>query len=164
MRSETAPSEQFTIRNGGLPLESKTMSAVFDPPVAVPYRRRLLIAFVWIVQLLLAAYYSLLPATKLGEMPGSDKLWHLGGYLVLALPIPLLWSKGRQIFAAAFLLALYGIGLEFAQQYVPGRSFEVADMLANSTGVGCGLALSLWLRGQFLAYRWNAVTGSNPPR
>lgn len=140
------------------------MRSILDLPIAGRDRHRRWIAFVWIVQIALAAYFSLLPAAKLGTMPGSDKAWHLGGYLILALPIPFLWNGKLKVCAAAILLALYGAGLEIAQQYVPGRSFELADMLANSAGVVCGAALAAWLRGAFFAFRWNAVPDSNSPR
>lgn len=150
--------------NGVLPLESNTMNYALDPSSAARGRQRLWIALLWMLQLAFAAYYSLLPAVKLGEMPGSDKLWHLGGYLILALPIPFLWSARRKVCVAGVLLALYGVVLEFAQQYVPGRAFEAADMLANSTGVACGIALAAWLRKPLFALRWSHATDSSNPR
>jgi VanZ family protein len=41
-----------------------------------------------------------------------------------------------------------GVALEFAQRLVPGRSFEVGDMVANTLGVCAGLALAALLRGR----------------
>ncbi len=140
------------------------MRSILDLSAAGWDRHRRWIALVWIVQIVLAAYFSLLPAAKLGAMPGSDKAWHFGSYLILALPIPFLWNGKTRLYTAAVLLALYGAGLEVAQQYVPGRSFELADMLANSTGVACGAALAAWLRSVFFAFRWNAVPDSNSTR
>lgn len=134
------------------------------PSSAARGRQRLWIALLWTMQLALAAYYSLLPAAKLGEMPGSDKLWHLSGYLILALPIPFLWTAWRKVCVTGVLLTLYGVVLEFAQRYVPGRGFEVADMLANSTGVACGIALATWLRKPLFAFRWNTAADSSNPR
>ncbi|MDZ7638901.1 MAG: VanZ family protein [Bryobacterales bacterium] len=118
------------------------------------------LGLVWIAQLGIAAYFSLLPAVRLAGMPGSDKLWHLGGYLALALPIPFIWGSRRRVLAVGLLLALYGVGLEFAQEYVPGRSFELSDMFANSAGVVCGIALAVWLRSAILSRRWSLVPGS----
>ena len=140
------------------------MSSVLEPSPALQGRQRHWVALLWTLQLLITAYYSTLPAARLGVMPGSDKLWHLSGYLILALPIPLFWIGWRKVCAAGGLLALYGVGLEFVQRYVPGRGFELADMLANSTGVACGAALAAWLRSVFIAFRWNAVPDSNSPR
>lgn len=136
------------------------MSSVLEPSPALQGRQRHWVALLWTLQLLITAYYSALPAAKLGVMPGSDKLWHLSGYLILALPIPLFWTGWRKVCAAGILLALYGVGLEFVQRYVPGRGFELADMLANSTGVLCGIVLATRLRGPLLAFRWNPA--ANP--
>jgi glycopeptide antibiotics resistance protein len=40
------------------------------------------------------------------------------------------------------------VALEFAQRLVPGRSFEVGDMITNTLGVCAGLALAALLRGR----------------
>jgi VanZ family protein len=109
-------------------------------------------------QLGVSTYYSLMPAIRLGTVHGSDKLWHLAGYLLLALPIPFLWDSRRSIVPIGFLLALYGVALEFGQAYVPGRSFELADMAANTAGVALGLVLSVRLRGPLLARRWKLAS------
>lgn len=114
---------------------------------------------VWLAELAVATYYSLLPATRLGAVPGSDKLWHWAGYLLLALPIPFLVGGRTRVWAAGAVLVAYGIALEFAQEFVPGRSFEVADMVANSAGVLSGAMAGWWLRGALPWMRlWRAAT------
>jgi glycopeptide antibiotics resistance protein len=40
------------------------------------------------------------------------------------------------------------VALEFAQRLVPGRSFEVGDMIANTLGVCAGLVVAALLRGR----------------
>ena len=140
------------------------MSSMLNPSAKATGRQRLLIAMVWMVQIGIAAYYSLLPSAQLGDMPGSDKLWHLTGYLILALPISFLWDEWGAIFVAGVSLALFGVGLEFAQKYVPGRSLEISDMLANSAGVVFGIMFARWLCKPLLARRWNlTVNPSNLP-
>lgn len=42
------------------------------------------------------------------------------------------------LLTAALLSIGFGILIEFLQRFVPGRSFSIADMLANSIGVGLG--------------------------
>ena len=44
----------------------------------------------------------------------------------------------------ALAMILTGIALEFAQRLVPGRSFEIADMVANTLGVFTGIGL-VWV-------------------
>jgi VanZ family protein len=116
-------------------------------PVNSLPRTRMLLLGVWLVELAVATYYCLMPAARLGTVPGSDKLWHWGGYLLLALPIPFLVGARARVWAAGAALVAYGVALEFAQEFVPGRSFELADMVANSAGVLSGTIAGLWLRG-----------------
>ena len=40
-----------------------------------------------------------------------------------------------------FLLAVTGVALEFGQTHVPGRSFELWDMVANGMGVLYGYSI-----------------------
>lgn len=68
------------------------------------------------------------------QLPGSgtDKFFHFSGYFgLMAWYAQLL--KRRAI--AVFIFIIMGIGLEFAQMLVNTRSFEWADMLANTSGV-----------------------------
>jgi VanZ family protein len=83
-------------------------------------------------------------------LPGSDKVWHGGSYLALALPVCILFSRAAGRWRATILLVLFGAALEVAQLLVPRRSFEWADMAANTTGVAVGMLLSFGL-GSVLA-------------
>lgn len=51
----------------------------------------------------------------------------------------------RNIFAWLALAGLvYGAGMEFVQKYfIPGRSFDVGDILADAAGCGVGLVYSV---------------------
>lgn len=69
-----------------------------------------------------------------------DKLLHfssfaaVGAWFAMLLPrsrYPLLWV----------LLVLLGAGLEWLQQYVPGRMPDGLDAVANALGAGAGVAL-----------------------
>lgn len=116
-------------------------------------RGRRLLVLVWLMGLAIATYFSLLPGSRLGTMPGSDKLWHGFGYLLLAVPIPILSARRGWLVSAGMGLALYGIALEFGQELVPGRSYEVADMIANSAGVLSGVVMGWRVRGMEMAAR-----------
>lgn len=80
-----------------------------------------------------------------------DKLVHLGEYAVLgAVLARALGGGGRGpglAFAAALLLgSLYGASDELHQSFVPGRSSEVLDWVADTAGVALGAAAFAFLR------------------
>jgi len=74
------------------------------------------------------------------NLPGdlSDKSMHFIGYAGMTLGTALFCRSPRQLLFLALCGALFGVMLEFGQLLVPSRSFEVADMLANSAGVVAG--------------------------
>lgn len=79
--------------------------------------------------------------------PHADKLVHLASYGVLgALVARALRTGGarapspRVFAAAAATLALFAAGDEWHQQFVPGRSADRADWLADMIGAAAGLA------------------------
>jgi VanZ family protein len=83
------------------------------------------------------------------SFPLQDKLFHCVGYGVLA---GLAWQSGTawQMAAPAWwawgYATLYGASDEWHQYFVPGRSAEVADWLADSLGAACVVLLLLWWR------------------
>jgi ABC-type Mn2+/Zn2+ transport system permease subunit len=101
---------------------------------------------------LLTIYLSLIskPLVEL-TFDYGDKLGHFLVYGVLmGWFVQLYQSRPLLIAHALFLIAL-GVGLEFLQQY-SGRYFDIADMVANSGGVGLALLL-LFTPGQALLLR-----------
>ncbi len=85
------------------------------------------------------------------DWPCLDKLAHLGIYGLLAvllcrgLAAHARW-QGRPlklVMAATILTALYGLSDEWHQSFVPARTADVADWLADLTGgvLGCGAYL-----------------------
>ena len=84
-----------------------------------------------------------------------DKLAHLGVYFVLALLVyralrvkelfPRLHSHATSV--TMLLIALYGASDEFHQVFVPGRSVDLFDWLADALGgVLCALVVVLLTR------------------
>ena len=85
--------------------------------------------------------------------PGADKLAHAILYAGLAAVVSLGIRRGRSVvsapvqFWAPFLFAaLYGASDEVHQLFVPNRSFEVADIVADASGaLAIQLALCRWV-------------------
>ncbi|MGI9508643.1 MAG: VanZ family protein [Geminicoccaceae bacterium] len=69
----------------------------------------------------------------------SDLLGHFLLFAVMTVSIVAFARSRRQILALSLLAIAYGIALEFGQAYVPGRTFDVADAIANAIGgvAGC---------------------------
>ena len=82
----------------------------------------------------------------ISALPVSDKVIHFTGYAVVACLA--VWAEGlaRAWKVSAGLVAM-GVLLELLQQFVPGRSAEVMDALADLGGVALGfLAGAVLLR------------------
>ena len=94
-----------------------------------------------IASLLIILIFSLRPLVDMGTIPHTDKAVHLVAYGVLAGLVRLGWPKlwGGTIFIG---LALFGIGIEFAQHFMAlGRTGSLADMLANMLGAALALII-----------------------
>ncbi len=83
-------------------------------------------------------------------IPYFDKVGHFGMYAVWtflfyhALSGNAKRSKWRSFWIAILLGAVTGIILEFAQQFMnQGRSYELADMIANALGAISGATTGL---------------------
>ena len=79
-------------------------------------------------------------------MDQGDKLEHLLAYGTLMFWFCVLYRplRVRAAYAAGFIAM--GIALEFVQRWLGYRSFEVADMVANTAGVGVGWSVALMIR------------------
>ena len=94
----------------------------------------------WVVLTLatLAAitFLSLWPLQQLPSVPGTDKTHHLIAYAVLMFPTAL--RKPKNWLLIGLLFIAYSGSIELIQPYV-NRYGEWLDMLANVTGVVCGV-------------------------
>ena len=86
-------------------------------------------------------YLSSQPSIETPSLfPGQDKLFHLMAFGILGLLTmgALQASHGgyptRQVWLVALAVMLYGILDEFHQYFVPGRSADVYDVLADAIG------------------------------
>jgi len=114
-----------------------------------PFVRYRLPALIYAVALFWASSLSRIPLPKIG-LQFQDKMFHAVAYGVfsyliyraLANPQPLvrrlhLWAAGLGI--------LYALSDEVHQYFVPGRSSEALDLLADAVGIVV-VQFLLWLR------------------
>jgi VanZ family protein len=85
-------------------------------------------------------------------VPLQDKWLHLAAYFVLAVLFlrALLWrgwgwEKKTYLFAAT-LSTLYGLSDEIHQSFVPSRSADAADLIADMAGAFLLVLVAGWLR------------------
>ncbi len=100
----------------------------------------------WAAGMLIILILSLLPKDMIiPEPPFSDKIAHFLAYGAVTLVGAMAASTlKRRIHLGLAMLAL-GILLEFTQAFVPGRTPEMLDGVANMFGVIAGLGLACWL-------------------
>lgn len=72
-----------------------------------------------------------------------DKLRHFAAFAVLA---AVAWwayaGPGPRPWWLALALFAFGVFIELVQSQIPGRDASAADLVANSLGIACGLALA----------------------
>jgi len=79
-----------------------------------------------------------------------DKAVHLGFYGVMGF-LCTLWRResgvpvGRAILSALLFTAVVGVVDEVHQQWIPGRSMELSDWVADTLGGGIGAIISVLL-------------------
>jgi VanZ family protein len=110
-------------------------------------------AVVWSLVVLVL---TLIPGSAIPEVGifQADKLVHffIFGVLMILSSYAIKKTAGTKgIFLNPLLISsLYSVGfgvmIEFIQKFVPGRSFSLADMLANTVGVGLGYLIFIFLK------------------
>jgi VanZ family protein len=118
----------------------------------------MLIRYSWpgILWSLVVLVLTLIPGSAIPEVGISqvDKLVHFFIFGVLMILCSYGLKKTSDIKGAPLNPLLitgvysicFGVMIEFIQKFVPGRSFSIADMLANSIGVGLGYLVFAWLK------------------
>ena len=95
--------------------------------------------FAWMALLfLLSAQPDISDPFEIPDWLPADKMVHAGLYAVLA---ALFYLAGMGPVAAVAVTALYGITDEIHQMFVPGRSPELLDLLADLLGAVAGVWL-----------------------
>lgn len=99
---------------------------------------RFLCVLQFYVLLIAYTYLGLTPHPENAVPVFNDLLMHFIGYIIAAISISFarpLWPFWQR---ALFLIG-YSFAIEVGQHFNPPRTFSLADMLANSTGVILGL-------------------------
>ena len=110
-----------------------------------------IIRVLWGISISIVIYYSLMPQVDFPvEFWNADKLYHCAAYGWLAVLPMMGFTLRRFALPAALSMIILGILLEIGQYYIPGRTFSLLDITANSLGVGLGIYL-----GNDLRNRWN---------
>ncbi len=88
-------------------------------------------------------FLSLTPRPPQIDIENGDKLGHLAAYGLLMFWFCFLYRDSYTRFAYGIGWVAMGVALEFAQRATGTRSFELADMAADSLGVllAWGLAM-----------------------
>jgi VanZ family protein len=116
-------------------------------------RLSLLMALSWMGLLFYLSHQQSLHAPSL--FSGQDKLIHavvygaLGVMLLAAQPLRSGRYSWRQIGASVLIASLYGASDELHQSFVPGRSAEVGDWIADTLGaLIAALAVAWWVKNR----------------
>ena len=99
-------------------------------------------ACLWAVTIFVMSHQPRLPAPPVA-FEGFDKLLHASVYAVLALLL-LFADRGRRPWLWVAAAALYGLSDELHQSFVPNRTADSLDLLADVAGAV--LAAGAWVR------------------
>ena len=102
----------------------------------------------WIVSIGVVCYLSLQPEVDFPlDFERADLAYHSLTYLWLSSLPFIIFGDGKKRLLAAFLMIPLGVALEIGQSFVPGRTFSVLDMVANSLGTLLGVGCGRYLHG-----------------
>ena len=111
------------------------------------WARRVAVAFAALIGLA-----TFIPAQKLPDAPGTDKLHHV--IACAALVLSMSFAKPHQLWKYAVCGIMVGIFIELAQPFVD-RGREVGDVLADAYGIALGCAVGVGLRNDRVNYTVN---------
>lgn len=84
-----------------------------------------------------------------------DKIRHVGAFVILASLTDFAFPKSRFGASKVAWLVAYGVFIEVVQRFMPYRSAEVLDVVADLVGVACyGLAVPALRRVPLVRERW----------
>ncbi len=103
------------------------------------------IFIVWCISICAVSYFSLIPQLELPvDFWNADKAYHCAAYAWLSALAMLSFPIRRLALSSALFMIILGILLEIGQHFIPGRSFSLLDMAANSLGVFLGIFSTLY--------------------
>jgi VanZ family protein len=124
-----------------LPILEQLARAIAGATAAARTWRTLLLLLVVAV-----SYLALTPAPPERLDTGWDKLNHMLAFTALAFSAYLGYPahRGTRLLLLFALLAFGGL-IEVLQLFVPGRSSEWGDLLADSIGIACGAVIAAYV-------------------
>lgn len=108
-------------------------------------RRLLAIRIVFVLALTGHTYLSLTPSVP-EFVPQFDKANHAAAYFAVGLIADWAFPSVGYLLHKGAPLFLYGLLMEILQRYVPGRTFEGLDLVANAAGLLLYAALVALIR------------------
>lgn len=109
-----------------------------------------LILSLWGISIGIVCCLSLTPEVEFPlSFKWDDLAFHSLAYLWLSVLPFLGFQSPRTAIVSAFLMIPLGVGLEVAQNLVPGRFFSITDMMANSFGAFLGILFGKYLNSGF---------------
>ncbi len=88
-----------------------------------------------LLMLIFVAWVSLTPVYEPKPMLINDKLAHFLAYAMLAVTSDHAYATTRYSLKKVAMLFTFGVFIEIAQHFIPGREFSLLDMLANFSGL-----------------------------
>jgi VanZ family protein len=99
----------------------------------------------WCLAWLIVAVKSLEPGIEL-PLGLSDKAVHFTAYAVMAAAVASFCHVPARVLGWVGLTVAGSAALELAQHFVPSRSMDGLDLVANASGASCGALLAvLWI-------------------
>ena len=115
---------------------------MFDSNPSLRYRSLWLVVGYLLVSFVVYLSVTSKPPDPDIDIPFIDKFFHALAYFTLMAWFSQIYhiKKQRLFYAVAFILM--GVLMEVIQSFDPARSYEIADMVANTAGVLIAIVLS----------------------
>jgi VanZ family protein len=98
---------------------------------------------------LLIVYASWMPIKSSLAINTNDKFLHFITYFIFTVYI-LSVCRQRFVISSMILITIFSLCVEFGQSYLPYRSFEAFDILANIIGISFGFLMSFRFSNDWL--------------
>ena len=77
------------------------------------------------------------------EHLGADKVVHFSFYIIFALLYVYAFAYDRFVYVKSFVCGFsLGVSIEILQYFIPYRSFEVLDIIADGLGAAAGMIIA----------------------
>ena len=113
-----------------------------DPPLAPTTRAKPRLRWIWpLAVAALIAFASSRSHVAAPHIPNSDKVAHFLAFGLLATLMCRLGHRGRAAGWALLVTSAFGVSDEWHQSFVPGRTCDVFDWMADTLGATVAVGL-----------------------